>query len=444
MSRIRTLADWLACIETLHPKPIAMGLDRVAAVAQRMSIRIECPVVTVAGTNGKGSTCALLEAMYRHAGFRTGLYTSPHLLSFNERIRIAGVDATDDALIEAFEAVESARTAGASDRIADATARTGNVHADATPLTYFEFTTLAGLWLFMRARLDVAILEVGLGGRLDAVNIIDADIAVVTTIDIDHVDFLGATREAIGFEKAGIFRPGKRAICGDLAPPDSLVEHAAAIGAPLWRAGRDFTWAAAGAQWRYAGPGGNRNGLPHPALRGAYQLANAATALAAIDANRERLPIAAGAIRDGLVHVKLAGRFQVLPGRPTTVLDVAHNPHAAQVLAATLGTMGFHPRTLAVFGMLADKDIEGVVAAVAARIDDWYVAPLPGPRGAAASRIAEALRAAGVNAASVHVSDDIDHAFAAARDAANETDRIAAFGSFLTVAAALRAVRARR
>ena len=259
MSRIRTLADWLACIETLHPKPIAMGLDRVAAVAQRMSIRIECPVVTVAGTNGKGSTCALLEAMYRHAGFRTGLYTSPHLLSFNERIRIAGVDATDDALIEAFEAVESARTAGASDRIADASARIGNVPADATPLTYFEFTTLAGLWLFMRARLDVAILEVGLGGRLDAVNIIDADIAVVTTIDIDHVDFLGATREAIGFEKAGIFRPGKRAICGDLAPPDSLVEHAAAIGAPLWRAGRDFTWAAAGAQWRYAGPGGNRN-----------------------------------------------------------------------------------------------------------------------------------------------------------------------------------------
>jgi dihydrofolate synthase/folylpolyglutamate synthase len=276
------------------------------------------------------------------------------------------------------------------------------------------------------------------------VNIIDADVAVVTTIDIDHVDFLGATREAIGFEKAGIFRPGKRAICGDLAPPDSLVEHAAAIGAPLWLAGRDFTWAATGAQWRYSGPGGNRNGLPHPALRGAYQLANAATALAAIDANRERLPIAAGAIRDGLVHVELAGRFQVLPGRPTTVLDVAHNPHAAQVLAATLGTMGFHPRTLAVFGMLADKDIEGVVAAVAARIDDWYVAPLTGPRGAPASRIAEALRAAGVNAASVHVSDDIDQAFAAARDAANETDRIAAFGSFLTVAAALRAVRARR
>ena len=430
MAHPSTLASWLAFIETQHPKPIAMGLERVASVARRMALRIEAPVITVGGTNGKGSTCALLEAIHRHAGFRAGLYTSPHLSRFNERIRIGGVNATDDALIEAFKAVESARA--------------GKARGGATPLTYFEFTTLAGLWLFMRAHLDVLVLEVGLGGRLDAVNIIDADVAVVTSVDIDHVDYLGATREAIGREKAGIFRAGRPAICGDRAPPHSLVEHAQAIGAPLWIAGRDFSWSASGAQWRYAGPGGSRNGLPYPALRGAYQLGNAATALAAIDANRERLPVPAGAVRDGLVHVELEGRFQVLPGRPTIVLDVAHNPHAARVLADTLGTMGFHPRTFAVFGMLADKDIEGVVAAVASRIDDWYIAPLPGPRGAPAARIADALRAAGVSAASIHACDDIADAFAAARDAANETDRIAAFGSFLTVAAALDAARARR
>ena len=430
MARPATLAEWLGYLETLHPQPIAMGLDRVSAVARRMSLELAVPVITVGGTNGKGSTCALLEAIHRHAGFRVGLYTSPHLLRFNERIRIAGVDATDDELTAAFEAVESARVGAAADA--------------AVPLTYFEFTTLAGLSLFTHARLDVLILEVGLGGRLDAVNIIDADVAVVTSVAIDHVEYLGATREAIGREKAGIYRPGKPAICGDAAPPRSLVEQAAAIGAPLWVAGRDFSYTASGTQWRYTGPGGSRNGLPYPALRGAYQLANAATALAAIDANSTRLPIAAGAVRAGLVHVELAGRFQVLAGRPTIVLDVAHNPHAARVLADTLGTMGFHPRTFAVFGMLADKDIEGVVAAVAARIDGWYIAPLPGPRGAPTSRIAAALDAARVNAASIHAFDDIEHAFAAARDAANETDRIAAFGSFLTVAAALSAARERR
>ena len=427
LSRFRTLADWLAYIETLHPKPIAMGLDRVESVAHRMSIRIECPVVTVAGTNGKGSTCAMLEAIYQHAGFRTGLYASPHLLAFNERVRVGGEDATDDALVAAFDAVEVARTS-----------------ADETPLTYFEFSTLAALRLFAHAQPDVLILEVGLGGRLDAVNVIDADVAVVTTIGIDHVDYLGSTREDIGREKAGIFRSGKQAVCGDPDPPRSLVAHAAAIGAPLWRAGRDYTYAAAGTQWQYSGPGRALYGLPFPALRGKHQLGNAATALAALDALRDRLPVAAAAVRDGLVHVELTGRFQVLPGRPVIVLDVAHNPHAARVLADALGSMGFHPRTLGVFGMLADKDIDGVVAALRTRIDAWYVAPLPGPRGAPAARIVAALRAAAVDADAIHAFDAIGQAFAAARNAANETDRIAAFGSFLTVAAALTAVRERR
>jgi dihydrofolate synthase/folylpolyglutamate synthase len=423
-----SLAGWLAYLETLHPKAIEMGLDRVAGVASMMALDVGCPVITVGGTNGKGSTCAMLDAIYRHAGYRVGQYTSPHLLRFNERVRIAGNEAEDETLVAAFARVEQARTA--SD--------------PPTPLTYFEFSTLAALHVFAGARLDVLVLEVGLGGRLDAVNVIDADVAVVTAIDIDHVDYLGPTREDIGREKAGIFRAGNPAICGDIDPPRSLVAHAAAVGAPLWRIGHEYAYRAMGTQWSYRGPGGSRYGLPIPALRGAYQLANAATALAATDAARERLPVSAGAVRGGLVGVELAGRFQVLPGRPTTVLDVAHNPQAARAFAATLGDMGFHPRTIAVFAMLADKDIDGVVAAVAPRVDAWFVAPLPGPRGASAARIAHAIEDAGVSAQSIHTFGDVQQAFAAAQERANEADRIAAFGSFLTVAAVLAAARSQR
>jgi dihydrofolate synthase/folylpolyglutamate synthase len=447
-----SLDAWLAFIETLHPKSIAMGLARIGSVAQRMSIALACPIVTVGGTNGKGSTCAMLAAVYRHAGFRVGLYTSPHLTRFNERIRIDDEDARDDELVAAFEAVESARRASGAQRgdgheardDANAASRdTDAVAVDAaTPLTYFEFTTLAALWLFAQAKLDVLILEVGLGGRLDAVNILDADVAVVTTIDIDHVDFLGHTREAIGAEKAGIFRRNKQAVCGDLAPPASVLEHAEGIGAPLWLIGREFSYAATQGQWSYRGPRSQLHGLPYPALRGDYQLANAATALAAVDALRERLPVPAAAVRDGLVGVELPGRFQVLPGRPTIVLDVAHNVQAARMLADTLG-MSFHPNTFAVFGMLADKDIEGVVGVVRSRIDRWYVGPLPGPRGASTARIIEALRAQGVAQTAVRAYESIGDALRAARSDANETDRIAAFGSFLTVAAALEAAAAR-
>lgn len=438
-TRPRTLAEWLAFIETLHPKAIAMGLDRVCAVASRMAIRIDCPVITVAGTNGKGSTCAIVEAVYRHAGYRTGLYTSPHLLRFNERVRVAGDEAKDAALAGAFAAVEAARTAHHGPVAVREARGPGAREADAggTPLTYFEFTTLAALYLFAKARLDVLILEVGLGGRLDAVNLVDADVAIVTTVDIDHVDWLGTTREAIGREKAGIFRAGRPALCGDADPPRSLVDHAAQIGAPLWRIGIDYRYVTEAAQWRYEGPAGARYGLPFPALRGPYQLRNAATALAATDALRERLPIPAGAVREGLVRVELPGRLQVLPGRPTIVLDVAHNVQAATMLAGALSTMGFFAHTFAVFGMLADKDIDAFVRALAPRIDRWYVAPLPGPRGASAARLATALAGAGVQASAIRSFDDIAHAFDAARNDASDTDRIAAFGSFLTVAAAL-------
>lgn len=419
MSLPSTLAEWLAYLETLHPKTIALGLDRVRDVASRLPVAIAAPVLTVAGTNGKGSTCALLEQVLSADGYRVAMYTSPHLLRYNERVRIAGAWASDAALCEAFAAVEAARAG--------------------TPLTYFELGTLAALWLFARQPLDAVVLEVGLGGRLDAVNLVDPDVAIVTTIAIDHVDYLGPTRDDIGREKAGIFRAGKPAICADPDPPAALLGHAAAIGAKLLRIGRDYGYIVQSGQWAYWGPGGARHGLPHPALRGSYQFANAATALTALDALRDRLPVTMGAVRTALVGIELPGRFQVLPGRPVTVLDVAHNPQAARALADNLGAMGFHPRTIAVFGIMADKEVDAVIAALAPRIDRWQVATLPPPRGATASALRQRLQAAGVVPDAIREYAAPSVAYAAAREEALEADRIVAFGSFLTVAAALTA-----
>lgn len=420
-SRPGDLAAWLAYLETLHPKPIAMGLDRVRSVLDRMHVTIRTPVFTVTGTNGKGSTCALLDSMLRCAGYRVGLYTSPHLLRYNERVVIDGAPLDDDALVEAFDEVEDARTAG----------------RPPTPLTYFEFGTLAALARFSRESLDAVILEVGLGGRLDAVNLVDADVAVLTSVDLDHLDYLGTTREDIGREKAGVFRPGHPAICADPDPPCSVLEHANAIGATLLRAGLDFGAVPEGTQWRYFGPGGPLFGLPHPALRGEYQLGNAAAAIAALACLRDRLVVPSSAIREGLIRVELPGRFMVLPGRPTVVLDVAHNPHAARALASCLGSMGFHPETTAVVGMLADKDIDGVIAALRRHIDRWHVASLPGPRGASADQLRDRLVAAGVGADSIRSFPEVERAYEAAAAGAGEADRIVVFGSFLTVAAAL-------
>jgi len=429
VSRPTTINAWLAYLETLHPKAIALGLDRVRAVQAHMKAALACRVVTVTGTNGKGSTCALLESILGAAGYRVGLYTSPHLARYNERVRIDGRDAPDEDLVAAFNVVEDAR------------ALAGGGDGAPTPLTYFEFGTLAALWLFARANLDVLILEVGLGGRLDAVNIVDADIAVVTSIDLDHMDYLGPTRDDIGREKAGIFRAGRPVVCAEPKPPAPLVAHADRLGAPLTRIGHDYGFIAEGKQWQYWGPGGKRYGLPYPALRGAHQLANAATALAALDLLHRPLPVSGGAIRDGLLTVALPGRFQVLPGRPTIVLDVAHNPHAAKVLAAAAGAMGFHRETCAVFGMLADKDIAGVIEAMQPGIERWYVATLPGPRGASAATLRAELERAGVAPAAIRTFGDIATAFLAARDDAGEADRIIVFGSFLTVAGALAAAK---
>ncbi len=419
--QLTTLSGWLEYIESLHPKNIELGLARSRVVAAKLGLKIAVPVITVAGTNGKGSTCAMLESMLAAGGYRVGLYIKPHFIRFNERARINMQEASDAALIEQFEKVEAARLA------AD----------QPIELTYYEFTTLAILNLFASSELDVVILEVGLGGRLDTVNLIDADCAIVTSIDIDHTEYLGDTREAIGFEKAGIFRPGRAAICGDPAAPSSLVKHAEAIGADLWLSGRDFNFSGDKQQWNFAGRGVRRGALQYPALRGANQLLNASAALAALEALREALPISQQAVRTGLVSVELPGRFQVLAGRPAIVLDVAHNPHAAAALANNLDQMGFHPYTYAVFGAMADKDIRGIAAALGSRVDHWIVTPLASPRSASADALVEALSAAGIVAGpeiTVSQAKDPASAFQQAAGRAGENDRIVVFGSFYTVA----------
>lgn len=410
------LEDWLAHLESLHPSAIDMGLGRVAQVRDALGLKPAFPILTVGGTNGKGSVCAMLSSILRAAGYRVGTYTSPHLLHYNERVMIDLVPANDAALVESFRAVEVAR---------------GEIS-----LTYFEFGTLAALRQFAAAEVDVAVLEVGLGGRLDAVNAFEPDIAAVVSVGLDHQSYLGDTREAIGFEKAGIFRVGKPAFCADPQPPQSLLDHAAAIGADLRLIGRDFGFQKQNEdrQWMAWSKGAaHRHALPFPALRGDYQLGNAALALAMLDAVQDRLPVALGDIKRGLIEVEWPARFQVLPGRPAVVLDVGHNPHAARVLRAGLDQMGFFPTTHAVFGMMADKDIAGVVACLADRIDIWHVAAPALPRAATAESVGEII---GQCAAGTQVKcyPTVAQAWRGACKSASENDRILAFGSFYTVA----------
>ena len=433
---MKTLDDWLAHLEGLHPKGqagIELGLDRIRRVKDALGQTQHCPVIVVGGTNGKGSTCAYLENIIDRAGYKVGCYTSPHLLAYNERIRLNGQSVSDAALCTAFARVEAARQ-----------------QAGEVALTYFEFGTLAAWEVFAAAGVEAAILEVGLGGRLDAVNAYEPDISIVTTVALDHTEWLGPDRESIGFEKAGIFRVGKPALCADPNPPQRLLDHAAEIGADLRLIGRDFGFERANGegnenrlQWRWWCRSGEtliKRSLAYPGLRGPTQLYNAAVVLAALDALTDKLPVTMQAIRPGLIETELPGRFQVVPGKPAIVLDVGHNPQAIKVLADNLSSMGFFDRTYAVVGMLNDKDIAGALLPLKGKVDYWHLATLTGLRGTSAEKLAEIVVAAGLGGEIVcHASPLL--AMQAAKGLAAESDRIAVFGSFYTVAGALEALR---
>ncbi len=416
------LSAWLARLEQLHPVAIDLGLDRVRRVAKALGLDPQCTILTVGGTNGKGSSCAYLEAILLAAGYKTGLYTSPHLLRYNERVRIAGVESSDAALIQAFERIDTGR---------------GD-----TSLTYYEFGTLGAMLQFVDAEVDVAILEVGLGGRLDAVNVFDADAALVTSVDLDHQAYLGGTRELIGFEKAGIYRAHRPALCTDAHPPASLLVHIASLEAERWLLGKDFTLEQASSHWIYRGRDWLLTDLPLPTMRGAHQLRNAAGAIAMLEAMRQQLPVAQDAIVEGLRQASVAGRFQCIARGPEIVLDVAHNPEAARALAANLELYPVPGRTWAVMGILADKDVAGVIDALRDAFAGWFVCTPDSSRALSAAALADCLH---LQLPDVPVStcDDPHEALEVAQKHAAVGDRIVAFGSFYTVAALLKYARFR-
>lgn len=418
----RDLASWLSYIESLHPKSIAMGLERVKQVIARLKLYPKFTIVTVAGTNGKGSTCAMLEQIYRQAGYRVGCYTSPHLLRYNERVRVNGAEVADEDLCAAFGAIEQARNDDGHTPI---------------QLTYFEVATLAAVWHFMQTNIDVAILEIGLGGRLDAVNAFEPDAAIVTSIDLDHMEFLGDTREKIGFEKAGVFRASKAAICGDNNPPHSLVQHAQQIHADLKCIHQSFGYQREDEGWQYLVDGQVRYTLPLPALKGTYQLNNASCAITAVESLQAKLPVTPDAIVKALQQVTLAGRFQTVALHADlsskVILDVAHNPHAARALAENLKACRQDKgQTIAVFAMLADKDIKAVIDALKDEINSWYVAGTEHVRGAPVDELATLLTAI-LPDAQPKVFENVAQAYAQACIDMTENDKIIVFGSFFTV-----------
>ena len=411
------LNDWLAYIEALHPKDIEMGLGRVNQVKQRLNLKTDFPVITVAGTNGKGSTCAMLEHIYHAAGYRVASYSSPHLLRYSERIRVGSLEISDAELIIAFQAIEDAR--------------------QEIQLTYFEYGTLAAMWHFCATKVDVAILEVGLGGRLDAVNVFEPSCAIVTSVDLDHMDFLGDTRELIGAEKAGIFRKNVPAICGELNPPQSLIDYAQKTGASLKCVQRHFSFESEQNHWRYLADDVVLDRLPMPALIGDFQLYNASCVITAIQSLQNILPVSQAEIEAGLLTVRLHGRYQYLSTKPDVILDVAHNPHAAKSLASNLQKTSTSGKTIAVFAMLADKDIAGVVNAITNEIDDWYVSGVSHVRGADGAKVQELILSELPNA-SISLFGEVAEAYAQACIDANENDRIIILGSFFTVAEVMR------
>lgn len=414
-----TLQSWLDYLSGLHPSSIDLGLERVRAVAERLElIPVTVPAITVAGTNGKGSTVHLLESMLLAGGYKPGTFTSPHLERFNERIRCDGAEMSDTALCESFEAIENAR--------------------QSTTLTYFEFSTLAALWLFRRSDVDAVLLEVGLGGRLDAVNIVDADVAVITSIGLDHAEWLGHDKGSIAREKAGIMRKHRQAIYGESAPQPALVEYAVQTGAPLWQAGRNLHVTRREDSWDLTMPGGSYINLPLPCPATQAHLDNAAAAVAALSALHPRLPVTVDTMRTGLARMRLPGRFQVVPGQVETVYDVAHNAEAALALAENLRRSPVTGRTLAVVGMLRDKPCAAFGKALAPVVSSWYAGGLNGDRGQSGFDLAAQLQGLGP---SVQAYTDVVQAWHAAATEASPGDRILVCGSFYTVATIMEAAR---
>jgi dihydrofolate synthase / folylpolyglutamate synthase len=416
---MRSLEQWLAYQAQVHPQSIDLGLERLRLVLDKLEWRQPTvPVITVAGTNGKGSVSALCAAILSAAGFKVGAFTSPHLRDYRERIRVHGRLAQPEELVAAFEKIEAAR---------------GSV-----ALTFFEFNALAALLIFETAGLDAWILEIGMGGRLDAVNVVDPSVAVVTSIGLDHQEYLGDTLEAIAREKAGIFRPGKTAVIGGREPSLSLESVARGLNAPLKRLAIEYNYVLDGAGWRYRGTHWDLPHLPAPALKGDIQFTNAATALAALEEISPQLNVAAAAIARGLTEVRLVGRFQIVSpgeGSPAWVLDVAHNPDAAHVLARNLNANPISGRTLAVCGILADKDAAGIVSMLDHCIDSWWCTSVDGTRGRSGQALAEVAREE-VQVPVIAV-DNVAGACAAALEAAGPHDRIVVFGSFHTVGPAM-------
>lgn len=421
----KNLAGWLTYIERLHPKSIAMGLERVKPIIDSLQLFPTFKIISVAGTNGKGSTCAMLEQIYKNAGYRVGCYTSPHLLRYNERVRVNGCEVSDEALCNAFEAIDAARSA---------------IKGDLVALTYFEVGTLAAIWHFMQTGIDVAILEVGLGGRLDAVNAFTPNCAIVTSVDLDHQEFLGDNRESIGFEKAGIYRAAAPAICGDANPPESLLAYANQIQADFKCIHQDFDFVVNGnVDWQYVSRQVEYH-LPFPALQGSYQLSNAACAITAVQSLQISLPVSVASIVSALQRVTLVGRFQTIAKAPQVILDVAHNPHAARALAENLKAIRSHSgKTIAVFAMLADKDIKGVVEALKNEFDVWYVAGIDHLRGALAADLFEIIIEL-LPTAKVQSFEHANNAFEQACLDAHENDKIVVFGSFFTVSCVMQTI----
>jgi len=407
------LTDWLGYIESIHPSTIDLTLERIKIVIERLNLDISFPILTVGGTNGKGSTCSILESIYKEAGYKVACYTSPHFLNFNERIKIQALAVSDEVICEAFSRIESAR--------------------EGVTLTYFEYGTIAAMIIFSEAHVDVAILEVGLGGRLDAVNVFDADCAIVTTVDLDHMDYLGHTREAIGFEKAGIYRTEKTSICGDFDPPQSLIKHAELIHADLKIIGKDFGYEAHHDSFDFLIDSTFVMNLPLPKLQGDFQLANATNALMAVKAMEDKLPLTEISIQKGIALTLLPGRFQEVKKMPSLIFDVAHNPQAARSLSHNLKTHVVPGKTIAVFSILKDKDIFGVINVLNLDIDDWFIAEIQNERAASIENISNTIQKINLSA-HIEAFKNIQEAYQFASKEVTRNDRIIVFGSFFTVA----------